>query len=113
LLGNPLGDKPSRVVLIGDAIHPMTTHRGNGANTALADAADLANTLQKIEQGADWRKELEAFNKVLVPRGQIAVKESLQSTNGIHLVGWKASLRDWVVWGIGLGVSAYMKVKGN
>jgi 2-polyprenyl-6-methoxyphenol hydroxylase-like FAD-dependent oxidoreductase len=34
------------VVLIGDAIHPMTSHRGLGANTAFVDAQELVERLK-------------------------------------------------------------------
>lgn len=54
----PILDRPvppawvrGRVVLLGDAAHPMTPDLGQGACSALEDAADLAERLAGIEAG--------------------------------------------------------------
>ena len=41
---NPLQNN-TRVISLGDAAHLMTPNRGMGANTAFADALDLANVI--------------------------------------------------------------------
>jgi 2-polyprenyl-6-methoxyphenol hydroxylase-like FAD-dependent oxidoreductase len=43
---------PSRVTVLGDAIHAMSPARGSGANTALRDAALLARVLTPAARGA-------------------------------------------------------------
>lgn len=98
---NPLG-KTTRVTLLGDAAHTMTTHRGLGANTAFADAADLMRALTQVE--APWQA-LAEYEENMIKRGFEAIKQSVQSTEVIHLVGVKSVIRNvviralgWVLW---------------
>jgi len=51
--------KPSQITLVGDAIHNMTPMAGIGANTALRDAAILADRL--IAAGKDKRAMLDGI----------------------------------------------------
>jgi 2-polyprenyl-6-methoxyphenol hydroxylase-like FAD-dependent oxidoreductase len=85
----------------------MTTHRGLGANTAFLDAVDLAKALQTV---GDWREALSEYETKMFERGFQAAKESLQSTDSIHLSGWKAAMRDWMVWTIGWILWAKQKI---
>ncbi len=80
-----------RVVLLGDAAHPMTTHRGNGANSTFVDCVHL---LDALEQPL-LHEALQRYSRDLCARGAKAVAESLQSTQMLHLdAPWKRGLRD-------------------
>jgi len=90
---NPLRPS-SRVTLLGDAAHAMTTHRGQGANITFLDAVDLANA---IKSGCGILE----YEDILFRRGFKAVKESKQSTNGIHSTGIFAYFIWWLFYTIG------------
>ncbi|CAF2205157.1 unnamed protein product [Rotaria magnacalcarata] len=81
----------SRVTLLGDAAHPMTTHAGKGANTAFADAFDLANLILNPSSST-----LSEYEQKMFKRGFTAVQMSLFSTNMIHSIGWRASFRNCI-----------------
>lgn len=72
---NPLGST-TRVTLLGDAAHAMTTHMGMGANTAFQDAVDLADALQEN----DWQASLAQYEAKMMRRGLDVAQKSLQMT---------------------------------
>lgn len=58
-------------VLLGDAAHAMAPNLGHGANTALADAADLAGSLHGVDApGRGLRRALAGHAARRVPAGQ-------------------------------------------
>ena len=104
LLKDTSGNRiPCNVTLLGDAAHPMTTHRGAGANTAIRDAERLASILAQFS--ADDRHNnqilLEKYEEDLFKDGFKSVSESRQSTNMIHQAGFSATMRNWFMWGAG------------
>lgn len=63
-----------KVVLLGDAAHPMTFFRGEGANQAMMDATRLAEELDAA--GGDVKAALGAYEREMVERGTKAVEVS-------------------------------------
>lgn len=85
-----------KVALLGDAAHTMTTQRGLGANTAILDAYDLYIALK----GKNWEESLAKYHTIMIARGFKAVNDSLMSTNMIHMSGFKAIIRNYIIWTI-------------
>ncbi|CAF3138146.1 unnamed protein product [Rotaria socialis] len=90
---NPFQNNP-RVTLLGDAAHLMTPNRGMGANTAFADALDLANVISV----GHTKSSLAEYEEKMFKRGFQAIRDSLQSTRTTHMLGLQAQIRDYVIW---------------
>ena len=69
---------PSRVTVLGDAIHAMSPARGSGANTALQDAALLCRTLTRTtaDGGGDLVAAVREYEKQMRVYGSAAVAAS-------------------------------------
>jgi len=78
----PVGPwEPSRVTLVGDAVHAMSPAGGAGANTALRDGAALASALA----GTPLLEAVAAYEKAMRDYGFAAVRESAE--NGYRYLG--------------------------
>jgi 2-polyprenyl-6-methoxyphenol hydroxylase-like FAD-dependent oxidoreductase len=74
------GWQPSRVTLLGDAIHAMSPARGSGANTALQDAGLLCGTLtQTAQDDRALLGAIGAYEKKMREYGYAAMQASKQA----------------------------------
>lgn len=77
----------SRIILLGDAIHPMTPGRGMGANQTLLDAENLSRLM--VEGGgaesrndeAHWQRMVQTFDAEMYGRAFKMVKASENMTS--------------------------------
>lgn len=79
------------ISLLGDAAHPMSPFKGQGANQALLDALLLARLItQKCRPNSNWREigirkaVLEEFEKEMLQRSAIKVKDSADAAQFLH-----------------------------
>jgi 2-polyprenyl-6-methoxyphenol hydroxylase-like FAD-dependent oxidoreductase len=71
---------PSRVTVLGDAIHAMSPARGSGANTALLDASNLCDALcDGFTSGADVVARIGLYEERMRDYGFAAVEASGQA----------------------------------
>jgi 2-polyprenyl-6-methoxyphenol hydroxylase-like FAD-dependent oxidoreductase len=91
LLDSQLLEKAGKVTLIGDAAHPMSPFKGQGANQALLDALTLARGISKgCRAGSQWRKVgiresvLTEFESEMVERSAVKVKDSAAAAQFLH-----------------------------
>ena len=81
--------KWEQITLIGDAAHPMSPFKGQGANQALLDALALARTITK-GISTNWREVgirksiLNQFESEMLERSAIKVKESAAAADFLH-----------------------------
>src|SRR5262249_33246111 len=77
--------RQGRVVLIGDAAHPMTPHRGQGGNSAMVDGMKLAESLANAQGNIDGA--LAAFDQEMLARTRPLVLASRNATASYHATG--------------------------
>lgn len=91
ILDPELLGQAGNATLIGDAAHPMSPFKGQGANQALLDALALARKIS-LRCGADssWREVglrksvLEEFEKEMISRSTSKVEDSAKAVQLLH-----------------------------
>lgn len=91
LLKSELLEKGGPVTLIGDAAHPMSPFKGQGANQALLDALSLAREISKgCRPLSEWRKNgirqsvLTQFESEMLERSAVKVNDSAKAAQFLH-----------------------------
>lgn len=91
LLRSELLEKNGQITLIGDAAHPMSPFKGQGANQALLDALTLARLLFKgCKSLSHWKKVglresvLNEFETEMLERSAVKVKDSADAAQFLH-----------------------------
>lgn len=91
LLEPELLQKGSQVTLIGDAAHPMSPFKGQGANQALLDSLALARSITRgCRPLSQWRKVgiresvLTEFEAEMLQRSATKVKDSAEAAGFLH-----------------------------
>jgi 2-polyprenyl-6-methoxyphenol hydroxylase-like FAD-dependent oxidoreductase len=91
LLNSELLAKAGQITLIGDAAHPMSPFKGQGANQALLDALALARGISKgCKPLSQWKKAglresvLTQFESEMLERSATKVKDSAAAAEFLH-----------------------------
>lgn len=91
LLHSELLEKGNQITLIGDAAHPMSPFKGQGANQALLDALSLARGIARgCRPLSQWRKAgiresvLREFESEMLERSAVKVKDSADAAQFLH-----------------------------
>jgi 2-polyprenyl-6-methoxyphenol hydroxylase-like FAD-dependent oxidoreductase len=87
---------PTRVTLLGDAIHAMSPARGSGANTALRDAALLSQELTAAARGEkDLLAAIGDYERAMLDYGFEAVRVSERAE--VAALARRRSVMFWIV----------------
>jgi 2-polyprenyl-6-methoxyphenol hydroxylase-like FAD-dependent oxidoreductase len=84
-------EQAGAVTVIGDAAHPMSPFKGQGANQALLDALSLARNITLVcSSGSQWKETgirkmiLTEFEQEMLKRSAAKVKDSADAVTFLH-----------------------------
>lgn len=90
LLQSEQFDTLGNITILGDAAHPMSPFKGQGANQAILDALSLARIIAKECSFAPWRTQslrttvLKEFEEEMLSRSASKVKGSADAAQFLH-----------------------------
>jgi 2-polyprenyl-6-methoxyphenol hydroxylase-like FAD-dependent oxidoreductase len=73
--------KSPRVVLVGDAAHPMSPMGGSGADTAINSVVDLINAIREadlLKDGGFGEDSIRSFEKRMAERAEEKIEHSFK-----------------------------------
>jgi salicylate hydroxylase len=90
----------NRVVLMGDAAHPMLQYLAQGACQAIEDAACLANKMAEVRDSRDYAKAFTAYQQARYLRtGRVQTTARFVGDYVFHLGGVAREVRNALVAG--------------
>jgi salicylate hydroxylase len=83
-----------RVILLGDAAHPMSPFQGQGGNMALVDAVDLAGRI-RVATATDIPELVRQFERACLQRSHNPWLSSRRAVVDFHAANARDRVLEW------------------